>query len=292
MHLDISHILDWSLIWSGIKSILKLIVTGSSEITKFIANLGIIAGSIVAILTFKKVSLRTYENQLDNQFREFYTFFWQDEKVSEGRKLVSYEHYIDQLAPFLRIVSKKNPIKIIDIVKANPELLEIKEDEQRNEKISLKFRSIVESIEAVDCFFAAISRATIHGALQLTNNHKDAYRRVFIDYWLKHIFSVPVLADYYLTHWCEPLGQPKTYKTYAKELVAKNSTSAPTELPEKKVKTGILRDIINLFSSIFSVETGASIIAARNDFSDAIILQMVEDKKAPMKTETDEASSV
>lgn len=167
------------------------------------AEIGTFVGAMVAAITLFFLNFRTHRNQLDTQFREFYTFFWDNEKVSKGRKLISYDIYLNELNDTIQLISKK------ENVSPAPNGASRMSD----------FDAKVDNIEAIDSFLASITRFPIHGSIRVGLGHMNTYKRVFIRYWLKYILSKPILADYYLTYWCEPLGEKKDYETYKNQLL-------------------------------------------------------------------------
>lgn len=154
---------------------------------------------MVALSTLFLVALRTYYNTLDSQLRDFYTFFWDNDKVSKGRKIISFEGYLDEMIPYLDTLNKGEHISIPN---------------KSSDSDVQNFVRITDNIEAIDAFFASISRATLHGVIKLHSRHQQAYERIFVDYWLDYIIGIPTLRDYYFKHWVEPLGVSKSIDEY------------------------------------------------------------------------------
>lgn len=197
----------WDAFWGGFLDIANW--QKPKEATDILSNLGALLAGITAFITMILFNFRSYRNQLDNQFRDFYTFFWDNGKVSRGRKIISYEFLHNDLSGLLGELNNKNEIKL-------NESAENAEDEAK------EILKKIDQIEDVDSFFAAISRLTIHGSVVLPAKHKIIYHKIFIQYWIMYILSKPPIRDYYLTHWCMPIGEKKTYDSELDRLRKQN----------------------------------------------------------------------
>ncbi|MPT47974.1 MAG: hypothetical protein E2598_06080 [Sphingobium sp.] len=155
-----------------------------AQLGQLAANAGVLLGGIAALATLTLVAIRTYNNQVDQQFDAIFNDFWKSDKAALARDLVTYDDQYQKVRAALRHMAHED-----------------RETEAYDEHMR-------GDIEAINYFCAQIARVDILGSKRLSKRRKAMFDRVF-GYWVAEIKRRDALNAYYRRYWTPPIGVQK-----------------------------------------------------------------------------------
>lgn len=165
-----------SLIISELSKTLSVSGQSTDDITKWVSSIGVLVGAVSAIVTLIFITFEKKRTDQNNEFREIFQHFWDDEKVELARHIIDYEQEYKKALNAITKATKPS----------------------ENENFSDKE---IACIEAIDKFCAIIARLNFYGLLPLYGKQKALSDKMFVNHWVAKIESRTELKEYIQKFW-------------------------------------------------------------------------------------------